>query len=260
MRTVITLCTVDHPATRDKERPLATASISYAARLDRVVDHIMQHPDASSDQAALSDIASLPAAYWQRIYHAMRGETVGETVRRLRQGGPRVRPEGLESIAGAGWSVEIRRIPALGLISQLHEGPRLTRGPVFHSLLNRAMAGNLLVGAPRIFAVCLDDPTAAPADGWRWRAGITGRDAGRIDPPLERTEAFGGDYAVLRHRGPYADLWAAEVWLFGTWLPASGREAAETPLIAEYLNSPLDTPPDKLLTDIFMPLEPAWGS
>jgi len=31
---------------------------------------------------------------------------------------------------------------------------------------------------------------------------------------------------------------AAYDWLFGQWLPTSGREAADAPVLEEYLNSP----------------------
>jgi AraC family transcriptional regulator len=65
----------------------------------------------------------------------------------------------------------------------------------------------------------------------------------------------GGDYAVLRHKGPYADMRAAYVWMFGTWLPQSGREPADAPVLEEYLNNPRDTPPTELLTDFYLPLK-----
>jgi predicted transcriptional regulator YdeE len=47
---------------------------------------------------------------------------------------------------------------------------------------------------------------------------------------------------------------AAYMWLFGTWLPQSGREAADAPVFEDYLNSPSQTPPSELLTDVYLPL------
>ena len=66
---------------------------------------------------------------------------------------------------------------------------------------------------------------------------------------LERAEIDGGRYAVLRHKGPYADMKAAYRWLFGEWLTSSGEEAADAPVFEEYLNSPRDTPPVELRTE-----------
>lgn len=72
--------------------------------------------------------------------------------------------------------------------------------------------------------------------------------------PVESTTVAGGRYAVLRYQGPYASMHAAYQWLFGHWLLKSGEQAADAPVFEDYLNSPLDTAPANLLTDIYMPL------
>ena len=43
-------------------------------------------------------------------------------------------------------------------------------------------------------------------------------------------------------------------WLYGTWLPQSGRDPGDAPCLEEYLNSPRDTAPTELLSDIYLPL------
>jgi AraC family transcriptional regulator len=42
--------------------------------------------------------------------------------------------------------------------------------------------------------------------------------------------------------------------LLGIWLPASGESYGTTPMFEVYLNSPMDTAPDDLLTEICLPL------
>ena len=64
----------------------------------------------------------------------------------------------------------------------------------------------------------------------------------------------GGEYAVLRHKGPYADMRGSYQFLYGTWLPQSGREPADAPCVEEYLNTPRDTAPTELTSDIYLPL------
>jgi AraC family transcriptional regulator len=59
---------------------------------------------------------------------------------------------------------------------------------------------------------------------------------------------------VLRFRGPYATMRAAYQWLYGEWLVQSGAQPADAPVFEEYLNSPRDTAPNDLLTDIHLPL------
>jgi AraC family transcriptional regulator len=57
---------------------------AYQARLDRVVDHIYAHIDDDIRPEGLAEVACLSSYHWHRIYVAMRGETIGATVRRLR--------------------------------------------------------------------------------------------------------------------------------------------------------------------------------
>jgi AraC family transcriptional regulator len=57
---------------------------SYQARLDRVVDHIYVHLDDDIRPEGLAEVACLSPYHWHRIYVAMRGETIGATIRRLR--------------------------------------------------------------------------------------------------------------------------------------------------------------------------------
>jgi AraC family transcriptional regulator len=56
----------------------------YAARLARALDHIYDHLDEPLDIEKLAEIACLSRCHWHRIYHAMYGESVATTVRRLR--------------------------------------------------------------------------------------------------------------------------------------------------------------------------------
>ena len=61
--------------------------------------------------------------------------------------------------------------------------------------------------------------------------------------------------AVLRFRGPYAELERAYGWLYGEWLPGSGEEPADRPGLERYVNDPKRPPPPALLTDIMLPLQ-----
>jgi AraC family transcriptional regulator len=56
----------------------------YGDRLGRVTAHIYEHLDEDIDLDRLAEVACLSAYHWHRIYHAVHGETVTQTVRRLR--------------------------------------------------------------------------------------------------------------------------------------------------------------------------------
>lgn len=62
---------------------LSTRS-DYAVRLGRVIAWLADHLDATLDLARLAEIACMSPYHFHRIYHAMQGETVTATVRRLR--------------------------------------------------------------------------------------------------------------------------------------------------------------------------------
>src|SRR5262245_30541570 len=58
--------------------------IDYQERLSRVITHIHDHLDEPIDLNRLAEVACLSPYHWHRIYHAMHGETIATTVRRLR--------------------------------------------------------------------------------------------------------------------------------------------------------------------------------
>ena len=65
----------------------------------------------------------------------------------------------------------------------------------------------------------------------------------------------GGKYAVVLHKGPYEKMNETYGALYGQWLPSSGEELRELPCLEKYLNSPDQTAPEELLTEIFIPLK-----
>lgn len=65
----------------------------------------------------------------------------------------------------------------------------------------------------------------------------------------------GGDVAVGVHRGPYTTLPESYRWLFGEWLPSSGRQPANRPCYEIYVTAPATTAPADLVTHICVALE-----
>src|SRR5215471_17148984 len=56
----------------------------YAERIRRVVDYVAGHLDADLNLDTLAGVACLSPYHFHRIYRGLLGETVNETVRRLR--------------------------------------------------------------------------------------------------------------------------------------------------------------------------------
>ena len=64
-----------------------------------------------------------------------------------------------------------------------------------------------------------------------------------------------GKYAITTHHGSYDKLHDTYRALYGKWLPESGYTPSDKPAFELYHNSPQDTAPEDLVTDIYLPLE-----
>jgi AraC family transcriptional regulator len=99
-----------------------------------------------------------------------------------------------------------------------------------------------------------DDPDVTEGAKIRYDACVTVDARFRPEGEVGAAEVAGGEYAVATHRGPYERLGETYRRLYGDWLPASGREARAAPPFEVFRNSPNDTAPEALLTDIYVPL------
>jgi AraC family transcriptional regulator len=106
----------------------------------------------------------------------------------------------------------------------------------------------------RFIGVGHDDPASTSPEHIRYDACITVEEELQADGEAGVTVIPGGDYATVVHKGPYEQLERTYMWLYGEWLPKSGREASPKPCYEVYLNSPQTTPPEELLTEINVPL------
>ncbi|KQR76545.1 AraC family transcriptional regulator [Burkholderia sp. Leaf177] len=150
--------------------------------------------------------------------------------------------------------VTIRDIPAMTVVSIDHSGPYMQIGKAFDSLIGWLASRELLSPEIRMIGIYYDDPGIVPESELRSKAGVVLPRDIDVAPPVSLTHVRGGQYAVLRHKGPYSDMRAAYEWLYGAWLTQSGREAADAPAFEAYLNNPKETAPADLLTEICLPL------
>jgi AraC family transcriptional regulator len=152
------------------------------------------------------------------------------------------------------YDVVIKDVPRMDIISVDHTGSYMQIGKAFDTLYGWLAARNLIMPQLRSVGVFFDDPDSVEDAALKSRAGVILPGDFELEPPVHRTSVAAGPYAVLRHKGPYADMRAAYQWLYGDWLLRSGREPADAPVFEEYLNSPRDTAPTELLSDIYLPL------
>lgn len=152
------------------------------------------------------------------------------------------------------FDIQIRKISSIHLVGVAHSGSYMHIGKAFEQLFGTLYARGQARPDMRMIGVYLDDPDIVAEDKLRSYACVSADPAAQVAAPLERRDIDGGDYAVLRHKGPYAEMHKAYHWLYGEWLPRSGRQLKDAVMFEEYLNNPRDVAPSELLTDIHMPL------
>ena len=263
----------------------------YAARVERVHTWLASHLDHDLDLDQLAGVACFSPFHFHRVYHALQGETVAESVRRLRlhraamdllagrlsivqiaaragygsqaaftrafrasYGTP---PAAYRAGSGGGYdasAVEIRLCAPVDVVARRHDGDYATIGTTFERLTTTAIGRGWVSERSRYFGLYYCDPSATAKAALRSDACVSAPADVVADAELRPLTIEGGRCAVLLHVGPYAELHRAYTWLYREWLPASGEEPADRPCVEEYLNNPRLVPASELRTEIWLPL------
>jgi AraC family transcriptional regulator len=159
---------------------------------------------------------------------------------------------------GPPMDVRIKNLTAMRVAFLRHVGRYEDEalGRTWDKLLFWAGQHGLLGARTMLLGIDHDNPHVTPPEKVRYDACLT------IDGPVEQEgeigtqEIPGGEYAIATHQGPYERLPETYARLYGQWLPDSGREPAQSPGFQHYRTTPRETPPDDLITDIYVPLRP----
>jgi AraC family transcriptional regulator len=134
--------------------------------------------------------------------------------------------------------VVVDRRPSWYAVTIVHRGGFADIGRSFDALHGWLMARGRGVTPLRSIGVMYDDPLLVAEADLESRAGVVLAEDVEAEWPLERVTLSGRDYAVATYTGPLAQLRQAYQWLYGEWLPASGRWLADEPVIEEYVSDP----------------------
>jgi AraC family transcriptional regulator len=271
----------------------AITAESYSRRLQRETAHIWDHLDEPLDLAKLADIACLSPYHFHRIYRAMLGETLGQTLSRSRlhrastalvkettpialiakaagygsvpafsrafRAAYKVTPTAFrrqkrQPNGGSLMPVIVETRPALRIAAVKHRGPPQAIGAAFDLVM--AWAGPKGVAMPPAWgvAVYLSNMMTVPPEDQEALAGLTVGPEITSDDTVTIHEVPGGKQAIFLYKGPYAHIGQGYQELFG-WLPTSGEERAHQPLFEINLNDPRQTAPEDLLTELCLPLK-----
>jgi len=136
-----------------------------------------------------------------------------------------------------------------------HLGPYDQCGVAWEKLCRWAGPKGLLTKDTVFLGICHDDPEITSPEKIRYDASVVVSDNVQPENEVGVTEIGGAEFAVATHLGPYDKLKDSYAEMAGRWIPSQGRECASSPSLEFYRNSPEDTPPEKLVTDIYIPLK-----
>ena len=268
---------------------------SYDERLLRVLLHIQRNLDRPLELEELAGIACFSPFHFHRIFRGMVGESVMEYVRRLRleHAAQKLRfsdrpvidvalDAGYESheaftrafsarfglspssfrrtrkIEGSGEvpNVRVAEFGPKRIAFLRHVGPYSQVGPTWQRLMMWAGQRGLIGPMPTLLGIVYDAPEVTAEANLRYDAALVVTDDIQPEGEIGIQEIEHCQYAVILHAGPYESIQQTYDRLCGDWLPASGREPASIPAFERYLNSPYDTAPENLRTEIYLPLVP----
>ncbi|OCW58755.1 AraC family transcriptional regulator [Hoeflea olei] len=199
----------------------------YRKRLERVRDHIRAHLDGPLNLDELADIACLSRFHWHRTYRGLTGETVWQTVRRLRL-----------HRAAADLATGSDPVEAIARRSGYTNARAFTQA--FKSDFGLSPLRYRAEGGHRRY----DNP--------EWQETDIMYDV-RIEEHPETT------IAGLIHNGPYIDI-GATFDRFGSMLAVNGGWEKSAGMAAAYYCDPDITPPDALRSIAGMVLRPGTSA
>lgn len=103
--------------------------------------------------------------------------------------------------------------------------------------------------------ISFDDPTVTDSEKLRYNACLTVSKEVKPEAEIGVMEIPEGKYAIFTHKGPYEELNSSYNYIFGQWLSENKVILRDEPCLENYLNSPDKTKPEKLLTEIMVPIE-----
>lgn len=158
-------------------------------------------------------------------------------------------------------SISVRHEAEVPVVCWRRTGAYDGSADAWNGLLQLAASQSLFGAHTRLLGFVHDDPEIVPTERLRYDAVLTltreqeSQLRGIGLPDAARVSVLpGGRYAVALHVGPYEDSDATYVSLLGHALPSRGVDITGDPVVEVYLNSPADTVPAELRTEILVRL------
>ncbi|RXR04292.1 AraC family transcriptional regulator [Pseudoxanthomonas composti] len=166
---------------------------------------------------------------------------------RLRQ------PAGTAVDAAVALQVSVVSLEPFEVIALRTLGQYDTLDTVYTELFGVAAERGAVERIEALYGIAWDDLREVPRAALAFTSAIA---VAGLDPPppMQRQTWPGGRHACLRHTGSFLGLEDSTDQLLAGWLPGSGEQLREAPVLYRYLDDPEQVPEALLRTDILVPL------
>jgi AraC family transcriptional regulator len=107
---------------------------------------------------------------------------------------------------------------------------------VWDKLIEWAACNGMQQDEQQRFAFAFDNPTVTPVDKCRYTASVVIGEDVQVKAPFVLSEIPKGKYAVLHFKGSPEETIKAQLSIYSDWLPNSGFEPDDFPMLERYLN------------------------
>jgi len=151
--------------------------------------------------------------------------------------------------------VQIKSCDPIRLVAVRHVGPYMGIGDAFMRIADYGRRHKLEGPGTQVIGVYHDDPKAKPESELRSDAGLSVPSdyEPSKDDDVRMVDVPAGEYACLVHEGHYSTL-GKTYGAVMEWMKENGRTMADKPCYEVYLNTPRDTAPDDLRTEVRIPV------
>ena len=153
---------------------------------------------------------------------------------------------------GKSIDVQIKNLAVMRVACIREVGPLSEVRPCFERVFRWAAVIEAPTG--RLLTLSFHRPEESPRR-WYWKVAVEIFTHEPPPPGIELDAVDAGRYAVFRLVGPHEGIGQAYRRLFGEWVPGSGEVVAQRPCMELYRNTPGETAPEHLVTDLCVPLQ-----
>lgn len=135
-------------------------------------------------------------------------------------------------------NIEVRELSNLRVCTMSSQGGYVPEGiyEAWDKLISWASNNGIKAEQQQRFAFAFDNPAITPIDKCRYDAAIVIETDMPVNLPFATSEIPAGKYAVLYYKGSPEETLKAQMSIYSDWLPNSGFEPDDFPLLENYLN------------------------